>query len=43
MEDLVRLEKERNLRPNPEVDAFMKVHLNFYTSVQLFMSTSDLI
>ncbi|KAL3611256.1 hypothetical protein D5086_002276 [Populus alba] len=24
MEDLVRLEKERNVRPNPEVDAFMK-------------------
>ncbi|KAJ6777679.1 ABC TRANSPORTER G FAMILY MEMBER 31-LIKE [Salix koriyanagi] len=24
MEDLVRLEKEKNIRPNPEVDAFMK-------------------
>lgn len=24
MEDLVRLEKERNIRPSPEIDAFMK-------------------
>ena len=25
MKDLVRLEKERNIRPSPEIDAFMKV------------------
>lgn len=25
MKDLDRLEKERNIRPSPEIDAFMKV------------------
>lgn len=25
MEDLTRLEKEKNIRPSPEIDAFMKV------------------
>ena len=25
MNDLTRLEKERNIRPSPEIDAFMKV------------------
>lgn len=25
MDDLTRLEKEKNVRPSPEIDAFMKV------------------
>lgn len=36
MKDLAELEKERNIRPSPEIDAFMKVvdwNLNFITLI----------
>lgn len=45
MKDLVQLERERNIRPSPEIDAFMKVIAEtFYSSMPtLFVCKSNLV
>ena len=38
MTDLARLEKERDIRPSPEIDAFMKVVILNSTTLSLSLS-----
>lgn len=40
MTDLARLEKERDIRPSPEIDAFMKVVILNSTTLSLSLSSN---
>ena len=43
MTDLARLEKERDIRPSPEIDAFMKVVILNSPTLSLSLPLSHLI
>lgn len=41
MKDLARLEKEKSIRPSPEIDAFMKVYTLMSVSTLLASTVLD--